>query len=91
MKHYIYTDWDASGALSIAETDRLFDCSVPTHGVDGLDYLGDYCDPDDNTGTVFDWIRFFWDLTVQVDVLPRDIAGVIADADTEHWVKTGSG
>lgn len=87
--YYKSTDWD----LDTFTDDIWVTCeSGPITGVDGGDYVGDWCTGTlTNRGTEWDWLRFLWDLDTDEGVSTTTIFDIYNTANPNSWNATGDG
>lgn len=91
--YYKSTDWNLDDNLD----PQWVSCEGgPMTGVDGHDYLGDWCTGTlTNRATEWDWLRFLWDLDTDEGVTTEQIFEIWAGAYPHTWVAygdaTGSG
>lgn len=85
--YYKSTDWD----LDAFNDDIWVSCEAgPIPGVDGGDYLGDWCTGTlTNRGTEWDWLRFLWDLDTDAGASTTTIFDIYNTANPNSWNATG--
>jgi hypothetical protein len=93
-------DWDADGSTTGSwDTSGVFTCEgggpvSPSTTIDARDFYTDYCmagGSNNNRGTEYDWLRFFWDLDTDESMSFTDILTVWDDSNPRLWTASGGG